>query len=155
MTGAATQELDQEETANRLFQSLNKVSHRLRSVGLPRGFTPERLRTLATIHAHGPISVTGLAAMERVRPATVSRMIASLEGEGLIKRSDVKHDKRSVLISTTAKGRQMYLRENREYLKRIGEAIRGLDSEQVGLVRNLAALLEQLSAALDRYGTKS
>ena len=143
-------ETAQEEVAASLYLSINKLTNRLRHITLPRGFTPERLRTLGTIHAHGPISVTGLAAKERVRPATVSRMIASLEGEGLIRRRDVKHDKRSVLISTTSKGRQMYLRANQEYLKRIRAAIGGLGPEEVELVRSLAALLEQLSTALDR-----
>ena len=141
---------DHEEIAASLFSSINKLAHRLRTVSLPRGFTPERLRTLSTIHSHGPISVTGLAAMERVRPATVSRMIASLEEEGLIKRRDVKHDKRSVLISTTPKGRQMYQRANQEYLKRFRAAIEGLDSAEAERILGLAALLEKLSAALDR-----
>src|SRR5262245_24626587 len=136
MSALRAQEGDQEEIAASLYLSLNKLNHRLRTVTLPRGFTPERLRTLATIHSNGPISVTRLAAMERVRPATVSRMIASLEAEGLIKRRDVKHDKRSVLISTTPKGRQMYLRASKEYLKRIQVAIDGLDSEDVELVRS-------------------
>jgi hypothetical protein len=35
-------------------------------------------------------------------------------------------------------------------MKRIREAIGGLDAEEVELVRSLAALLEQLSVALDR-----
>ena len=141
---------DQEEIAASLYRSISKLSHRLRTVSLPGGFTPERLRTLSTIHSHGPISVTGLAAMERVRPATVSRMISSLEEEGLIKRRDVKHDKRSVLISTTPKGRQMYLRANQEYLKRIRAAMDSLDSGDTERIRSLATLLEKLGTALDR-----
>jgi hypothetical protein len=44
----------------------------------------------------------------------------------------------------------MYLRANQEYLKRIRDAIGGLDSEEVELIRSLAALLEQLSVAIDR-----
>jgi hypothetical protein len=44
----------------------------------------------------------------------------------------------------------MYFRANQEYMKRIREAIGGLDAEEVELVRSLAALLEQLSVALDR-----
>jgi DNA-binding MarR family transcriptional regulator len=77
-------------------------------------------------------------------------MIASLEQEGLIKRRDVKHDKRSVLISTTPKGRQMYQRANQEYLKRIRAAIADLDSAEAERIRGLAALLDRVSAALDR-----
>jgi DNA-binding MarR family transcriptional regulator len=77
-------------------------------------------------------------------------MIASLEEEGLIRRREDKHDKRSVLVSTTPKGRQMYLRANREYLKHIGEAINGLEPDQAKLLLSLASLLQDLGTALDR-----
>jgi len=116
---------------------------------LPHGFTPERLRTLATIHTNGPISVTALAQLEKVRPATISRMISSLEEEGFVKRREDAHDKRSVLISTTPKGRQMYLRANQRYLKQLNEALESLDPQQRKLMRELASLLDQLNTALD------
>jgi DNA-binding MarR family transcriptional regulator len=150
MSAMSNQESDQDRIAASLYTSMSKLTNRLRSVSLPKGFTPERLRTLATIQAHGPISVTGLADKEHVRPATMSRMISSLEQEGLIKRREVKHDRRSVLISTTSKGRQMYLRANQEYLRRMRAAISGLDANEVELVASLAALLEQLSTAIER-----
>ena len=133
-----------------LYSSLNRVARQLRQVELPKGFTPERFRTLATIHNHEPVSVTALADIEELRPATVSRMIAALEADGLIRRREVKEDKRSVLISTTAKGRQMYLRANAKYLDQLREAIMALDPDQVELVSDLASLLEKLSANLER-----
>lgn len=131
-----------------LYSNLNKISRNLRQVELPKGFTPERFRTLATIYNYGPISVTGLAEMEALRPATVSRMISSLESDGLIKRRQVKDDKRSVQISTTPKGRQMYLRSNQRYLKHLSQAITELEPEQIRLMGEVAALLEKLSGAL-------
>lgn len=133
-----------------LYSSLNRVARQLRNVELPKGFTPERFRTLATIHNHGPMSVTALADVEELRPATVSRMIAALEADGLIRRREVKEDKRSVLISTTAKGRQMYLRASQKYLDQLREAIMALDKDQVDLVGDLASLLEKLSVNLER-----
>jgi DNA-binding MarR family transcriptional regulator len=150
MSQADVRRADLDEIAASLFASLSKVANRLRSVELPRGFTPERLRTLSTINSHGPITVTALADMERVRPATISRMITSLESDGLIKRREDKRDKRSVLISTTSRGRQMFHRANQQYLKHMREAIGELDGEEAGLLTNLAALLENLSLALDR-----
>jgi DNA-binding MarR family transcriptional regulator len=141
---------DQDEVVTSLYSSLNKFSRHLRHIELPKGFTPERFRTLATIHMHGPISVTGLADKEELRPATVSRMVSSLESEGLIKRRDAKDDKRSVLISTTPKGRQMYMRANQRYLEYLGEAITSLDPDQVKLMSDLAVMLEKLSGALDK-----
>jgi DNA-binding MarR family transcriptional regulator len=141
---------DQEEVVTSLCSSLNKVSRHLRHLELPKGFTPERFRTLATIQMHGPISVTGLAEREELRPATVSRMVSSLESDGLIKRREAKDDKRSVLISTTPKGRQMYVRANQRYLQYLSEAITSLEPEQIELMGDLASLLEKLSGALER-----
>jgi DNA-binding MarR family transcriptional regulator len=141
---------EKDDIAATLYSGLAKVSRQLRHMELPHGFTPERLRTLATIQTNGPISVTALAEMEKVRPATISRMISSLEDDGFVKRREDARDKRSVLISTTPKGRQMYLRANRQYLKQLNEALASLDPQQQKLVRELANLLDHLNTALDR-----
>ena len=141
---------DQDDVASVLHASLSKVSRQLQHLDLPQGVTPERLRTLATIYAHGPLSVTALATMQKVRPATISRMITSLEDDGFVKRREDKTDKRGVLVSATAKGRQMYLRANRRYLKQLNEALTRLDPEQLEMMRTLAELLEKLNSALDK-----
>lgn len=140
----------QEDVAATLYAGLAKVSRQLRHLDLPSGFTPERLRTLATIHTNGPISVTALAQLEKVRPATVSRMISALEHEGFVKRCEDAKDKRSVLVSTTSKGRKMYVRANQRYLKLLNDALETLEPEQLSLMRELATLLEKLNIALDR-----
>ena len=139
-----------DDIAASLYSGLAKVSRQLRHMDLPHGFTPERLRTLATIHASGPLSVSALAALEKVRPATVSRMVSSLVDDGYVKRREDSADKRSVLVSTTAKGRQMYQRANRQYLKQLNETLATLQPEQLELMRELAVLLEKLNSALDR-----
>ena len=139
-----------ENVAADLYSGLAKVSRQLRLMDLPQGFTPERLRTLATIHTNGPITVTALADMEKVRPATISRMVTSLEDEGLVRRREDAKDKRSVLVSATPKGRQMYQRANRRYLKQLNEALATLEPEQLELMQDLASLLDKLNTALDR-----
>jgi DNA-binding MarR family transcriptional regulator len=141
---------EQEELAAVLYSNLHKVSQNLRHIELPHGFTPERMRTLRTIQSNGPISVTGLAEMEQVRPATVSRMIASLESDGLIKRKEARDDKRSVLVSTTPRGRQICIRANQRYLAYLQRAIDQLEPDQVQLMHDLAILLEKLSSAMQR-----
>ena len=140
----------QEDVAANLYAGLARVSRQLRHMDLPNGFTPERLRTLATIHTNGPISVTALAELEKVRPATISRMISSLEDDGFVKRREDAKDKRSVLVSTTPKGRKMYVRANQRYLKLLNEALETLEPEQLELMRDLATLLDKLNVALER-----
>ena len=140
----------QEDVAANLYAGLSRVSRQLRHLDLPQGFTPERLRTLATIYTNGPISVTALAELEKVRPPTISRMISSLEDEGFVKRREDAKDKRSVLVSTTPKGRKMYVRANQRYLKLLNDALETLEPEQLDLMRELASLLDKLNVALER-----
>ena len=138
------------EIAVLLHQGLSKLSRQMRNISLPAGITPERLSTLAAIEAHGPISVTALAEMERVRPATMSRMISALVDDGLVRRQGDKTDKRGVLISSTAKGRRAYQRANQLYLKQLGAALTNLESDQLNAMHALASALEKLTSALDR-----
>jgi DNA-binding MarR family transcriptional regulator len=77
-------------------------------------------------------------------------MISALEHDGFIKRREDAKDKRSVLVSTTPKGRKMYLRANQRYLKLLNDALETLEPEQLSLMRELATLLEKLNIALDR-----
>ena len=141
---------DKKDIAASLHAGLGTMTGLLRDVELPKGLTPERLRTLTNIQTHGPITVTALAELEGLRPATISRMIASLETQDLVRRSADKNDKRSVFISTTAKGRQVYQRASDEYLKHIREAIGNLEPEQAKLVSSLVTLLGELGSAINR-----
>jgi DNA-binding MarR family transcriptional regulator len=138
------------EIAVLLHQGLSKLSRQIRNISLPPGITPERLSTLAAIEAHGPISVTALAEMERVRPATMSRMISALVEDGLVRRQEDKEDKRGVLVSSTRKGRRAYQRANQQYLKQLGAALTQLERDQLAAMRALADALEKLTSALDR-----
>jgi DNA-binding MarR family transcriptional regulator len=138
------------EIASILHAGLAKLTRRMRSITLPPGMTPERLSTLAAIDAHGPVSVTALADAERVRPATMSRMISSLVDDGLVRRQEDKDDRRGVLVVTTAKGKRSYERARQQYLSQLGKALTQLEPQQLEALRSLAAALENLDRALER-----
>jgi DNA-binding MarR family transcriptional regulator len=138
------------EIATILHAGLSKLARQMRSISLPPGMTPERLSTLAAIDAHGPVSVTALADAERVRPATMSRMITSLADEGLVRRQEDKVDRRGVLVITTAKGRRAYQRARQQYLSQLGKALSHLELDQLEALRSLASALDRLDRALER-----
>jgi len=93
---------------SQVHEAFSRLARRLRALDLPHGLTNERLSTLATIQDNEPISVSALAEAEIVSLPTMSRMVAKLEVEGLVKRREDKVDGRGVLVSTTAKGRAAY-----------------------------------------------
>jgi DNA-binding MarR family transcriptional regulator len=111
--------------------------------------TPERLSALAVIQKRGPISVTGLADKEMVRPATMSRMVSALVDEGLVKRTEDKNDGRGVLVSTTPKGRRAYVRGQQLRLQHFTGALESLTPDQLDAMRSLAAALARLTLLLD------
>lgn len=137
------------EIATLLHEQLSRLLRQLRTVELPAGVTPERLSALSVIDKLGPISVTALAEREKVRPATMSRMVTALVAEGLVKRSDDRTDGRGVLVSATTKGRRTFRRAQQQRLHPFAEALDSLGDDQVAVMRNLAAALKDLTALLD------
>ena len=133
-----------------LHDSLPKFARRLRDVGLPRGITRERISTLTAIETYGPVSVTALAEMARVRSATMSRMISSLAKDGLVRRQANKTDKRGVLVVATVKGRRSCQRANQQYREHLAAALAELEPDQLEAMAALASALEKLTSVLER-----
>src|SRR5437868_1846503 len=71
------------------------------------GVSPARLSALSVLIFGGPRSVTELADAERVKVPTMSRLVAAMEAEGLVRRSPHERDRRSVRLEATAKGRRV------------------------------------------------
>lgn len=136
-----------------LAESLNnrfaRLSRQLRSSDLPKGLTQERMSTLATIATAGSITVSALAELERVRPASMSRMISTLVADGLVRRDHNKNDRRTVLVSLTPRGRKEFEKARRFRLARLASALNSLPPEQLELLEDLAGALETLSEVLN------
>ncbi len=126
---------------SQVHEAFSRLARRLRALDLPHGLTNERLSTLATIGAHEPISVSALAEAEIVSLPTMSRMVAKLEVEGLVKRREDKVDGRGVLVSTTAKGRAPYQRATQQSLTHLQGTLSTLKPEQLAAIHTLLSSL--------------
>jgi DNA-binding MarR family transcriptional regulator len=149
MVGSTQIEQRTSEIAALLHDHFARLARHLRRMELPPGMTPERLSTLSAIDKHGPISVTGLADREIVRPATMSRMVSGLVDDGLAKRLEDKNDARGVLVVATAKGKRTFQRAHQQRIQQLAEALKGLAPEQLEAMRELAAALSRLTSVLD------
>ena len=69
------------------------------------------LGMLSTLHRAGPMPAARLAQAERLQPQSLSRLIAQLEREGLIKRRPGEKDRRTLILEITAAGRQILSRD--------------------------------------------
>jgi len=129
------------EFTSHVHEAFSRLARRLRALDFPHGLTNERLSTLATIGAHEPISVSALAEAEKVSLPTISRMVAKLEVEGLVKRREDKSDGRGVLVSTTAKGRRAYQRATQQSLTHLQGTLSTLKPEQLAAIHTLLSSL--------------
>lgn len=97
---------DSEAVAARLSMAVGRVSRWIRrqhAVPLGHG----AISALATIAREGPLRAGDLAAREGLAPASLSRVLAVLVGEGYVDRQPDPSDGRSVLVTTTARGDEL------------------------------------------------
>ena len=101
--------------ASQLRVSVARLARRLRQEGSQdENATPSQLTALATLYRDGPMTLGELATAERVKPPSMTRVVAALEERGLVRRDHSSDDARVVRVSATEEGR----RAHEEYSKR-------------------------------------
>jgi DNA-binding MarR family transcriptional regulator len=107
------------------------LSRSLKSVDVLRDLTWERLSTLSAVARREPISISDLSVVEDVTAPTVSRTVAALQDLGLVKCAANRSDGRSVLVSSTAKGRATLQKGMARTLAQIAELLARLDAAEL------------------------
>jgi DNA-binding MarR family transcriptional regulator len=110
MTGATNQvpdvqDLTNVELAARLRMTLGRLNRRVRQHGT-QALSSSQASTLASVEALGPVRLGDLAAHEGVTAPTQSRLVASLEQQGLLRRMPDPEDRRATLLAITSQGRR-------------------------------------------------
>jgi DNA-binding MarR family transcriptional regulator len=133
---------DHAQLASALRLSLLRAARRLRSQRVNTAVTLSQLSALATVGKCGPLSAGEIAAIERVQPPSMTKILASLESSGWVERSSQPDDRRQSIIAITPAGRDLLADETRardewlakrlvefsaEDLRKLGEAVEVLD----------------------------
>lgn len=104
------------------------------------------VNALLTIALHGPMTVTDLAARQRVTLKTSSLVAIQLEEAGLIERREDPADRRRTIL-TVAKSRERAIREGLDnraaYLGRVLDRL--TPAQRDGLITGLRVLAEELA----------
>ena len=87
-----------------------RTGRRLRTTASDEGLTATQSGVLATLVREGPHRAGDLAAAEAVNPTMLSRVLAHLEGEGLVERAPAPDDARCTEVRATAAGRRLIAR---------------------------------------------
>jgi DNA-binding MarR family transcriptional regulator len=140
------------QTTNELAVGIRSVIGRLarglRQAGSQSDLSPSQYEVFGTIARRGDLKLSDLAAIEGINPTLLSRIVAKLEADQLVKRAPDAEDRRVAHVVPTAKGRRRYEQIRNARTDAVSLAIAGLtDAER----RQLAAalpVLESLAATL-------
>jgi DNA-binding MarR family transcriptional regulator len=117
---------DLERLAEGLHSSALRLLRTLRREDRTSGVGPAQLSALSVLVFAGPRRLGRLALDEGVRPPTMTRVVAALEKEGLVRRVADATDRRSSVVEATSKGKAVLLAGRdarvRELARRIGSA---------------------------------
>jgi len=122
---------------------VTRLARRLRLEG-DASVTPTLLVALATIERHGPMTAGELAAHERVRKPTVTRLIASLLEHGLIERTPDPLDRRVTWVRLSSEGRRFLQRVRRRKDEYLSGRLRRLTPDELETLERASALLDRL-----------
>ena len=93
------------QIAARLRYVLVRMTRTLRREG-NSNLSPSQISALATLEEFGPVRISALATHESIDPSVATRVVATLEAQGLTQRQDDPEDKRASLIDLSDVGRK-------------------------------------------------
>jgi DNA-binding MarR family transcriptional regulator len=133
-----------------VFGLLDRVARRLRQIHEQTvrhtGLTPAQVTVLVALCPDHRVPPAELAVSCGCTRATMTGILDTLEKNGLITRSPHPEDRRSVLLSATARGRRA-LGETQTINQLFGGCCAGLSSSEL---EQLRALLEKLGRSLSK-----
>lgn len=136
--------LELEAVAAHLHGSALLLLRRLRREGDTTGMTAARISTLHALVELGPLPLGSLAAVEQVRPATMSRIVSRLERDGLVRREQLPRDKRSVRVRVTAKGVRALGRARTDRVEGLAERLERLTPKELAVLREATEIIDVL-----------
>lgn len=99
--------------ANDLSLAVVRLARQLRFRRPDSPVSLTQLSALATLAKDGPMTPGALATRERVRPPSMTRVIASLVELELVERSSHPDDRRQVLVAVSPAGAELFEAERR------------------------------------------
>ncbi|MGH3247338.1 MAG: MarR family transcriptional regulator [Trebonia sp.] len=132
--------------------SISRLARRLRVERLGLDGTDTvisdiQLAALAALERHDSMSPGELAEHEKVQPPSMTRVIAVLEERGLVRRQPHATDRRQVVLTVTAAGRDLVQRARRRREAWLAQRMQELSPDERLILRAAAPILEKISQA--------
>lgn len=153
---ASTEDSDTESGTENLVDALMAASRALVAVaarslpGDPEQVTLAQFRTLVVLATRGPQRPVDLAEALAVDPSTATRMCDRLVRAGLVRRQRVATDRRTVRVTLTRQGQELFDQVRARRRAELLKLLDGLPGDRRGeLINGLRSLAENAGEPLD------
>jgi DNA-binding MarR family transcriptional regulator len=127
--------------------SVMRLSRRMRQERDDVGLSSTHVAVLATLERHGPLPLGELAALEKVAPPSMTRVVTRLAGGGLVERQSRPGDRRQVLVSITDPGRGLLAADRRRRDEWLSARLRELPAGELAALSDVIPVLDRLAGA--------
>lgn len=136
------------EVADALHSAAIHLLRRLRRQDDRTGLSAAKLSALSVLVFGGPMRLTDLARAEQVKPPTMTKLVAAMERDGLLRRHPDAEDARAVRLEATARGVKTLQQGRHRRVRVLAAAVEVLPSDEVDSLAAAAAVIEALSRRL-------
>ncbi len=131
------------ELAGRMRLVVTRMGRRLRRHA-GGDLTPSQASALSTLEHHGPMTFGELSAHENVRPPTMTKIVAALEEQGLVRRRTDPADRRVSHVEATREGSALLARERDRSSAYLAARLEALPPEDLAALGRAVDVLERL-----------
>jgi DNA-binding MarR family transcriptional regulator len=133
------------ETANRLHRGALRLLQVLRA-SRAKGLTLSQLGVLGRLYREGKATATELAGYMRIKPQSLTRLVADLERRKLIVRRSKEEDRRQSLLEITEAGTRLLDQDLRDQRAKLAQVIgKELIPAEQELLRIAAGLMDRVA----------
>ena len=132
--------------ASELRMSVMRLRRRLANERDPgNDLSIASMAVLGSLFRHGDLTVGELAALERVQPPSMTRIVNALEEGGYVVRRAHETDGRQVVVVLSQRGRTTLLADRARRDAWLAQRLRGLTADERDTLRRAAPILERLA----------
>jgi DNA-binding MarR family transcriptional regulator len=131
--------------ADRVHSAAIHLLRRLRKQDEAIGLTAARMSALSVVVFGGPVTIGRLAEAEQVSGPTITRLLAGMERDGLLKRARDAKDRRVIWITATPRGSRLLQEGRRRRVAALADDLASLEPAELALLARAAELIESIA----------
>jgi DNA-binding MarR family transcriptional regulator len=133
-----------EAIADTLHSGAIRLLRIVRAEDAHAGVGPAQLSALSVLVFAGAKTLGELAAIEQVRPPTMSRIVDGLVKQHLVDRITEATDRRSVRITPTKKGRKLLLEGKARRVRALAKRLDELTHEELNVMQKAGQIMSRI-----------